>query len=168
MCQASVACVRVQAVQASHQKPPLSLPAIQSHNALLHPKISGQDYTELDRDILQLCGTHTCIHTWRHIYYWHYILMFATIKKMKQYDIVKVPFTESKIKLGSLLLKKLYFPLGNVCFEYVWQTNYIEKVGHFALYKGSWIPRRLNCSLEEDGERKWKGNDPTLYITSKV
>lgn len=106
--QASVACVRVQAVQASYQKPPLSPSSIQSHNALLHLKISGQDYSELDRDILQLCGTHTCIHAWRYIYYWQYIFMFATIKTIR-YDVVKVWFTESKIKLGSLLLNNCIF-----------------------------------------------------------
>lgn len=57
--QASVACVRVQAVQASYQRPPLSPSPIQSHNALLHLNVSDQDYCELDRNILQLCGMHT-------------------------------------------------------------------------------------------------------------
>ncbi|XP_056904544.1 cGMP-dependent 3',5'-cyclic phosphodiesterase isoform X1 [Takifugu flavidus] len=53
---ASVACVRVQAVQASYQRPPLSPSSVQSHDALLHLDISGHDYSQLDRDILQLCG----------------------------------------------------------------------------------------------------------------
>ncbi|KAF0030563.1 hypothetical protein F2P81_017294 [Scophthalmus maximus] len=53
---ASVACVRVQAIQTSHQRPPLSPSPIQSHNALLHLNVSEQDYCELDRNILQLCG----------------------------------------------------------------------------------------------------------------
>ncbi|XP_053176257.1 cGMP-dependent 3',5'-cyclic phosphodiesterase [Scomber japonicus] len=53
---ASVACVRVQVVQTSYQRPPLSPSPIQSHNALLHLNVSDQDYCELDRNILQLCG----------------------------------------------------------------------------------------------------------------
>ncbi|XP_049582788.1 cGMP-dependent 3',5'-cyclic phosphodiesterase isoform X1 [Syngnathus scovelli] len=53
---ASVACVRVHLVQASYQRPPLSPSPIQSHNALLHLNVSDQDYSELDRNILQLCG----------------------------------------------------------------------------------------------------------------
>ncbi|KAM9800956.1 cGMP-dependent 3',5'-cyclic phosphodiesterase [Neosynchiropus ocellatus] len=53
---ASVACARVQTVQSSLQRPPLSPSPIQSHNALLHLKVSEQDYCELDRNILQLCG----------------------------------------------------------------------------------------------------------------
>ncbi|XP_040902021.1 cGMP-dependent 3',5'-cyclic phosphodiesterase isoform X1 [Toxotes jaculatrix] len=53
---ASVACVRVQAIQTSYQRPPLSPSPIQSHNALLHLNVSEQDYCELDRNILQLCG----------------------------------------------------------------------------------------------------------------
>ncbi|KAI4815711.1 hypothetical protein KUCAC02_005846 [Chaenocephalus aceratus] len=53
---ASVACARVQAIQKSHQKPPLSPSLLQSHNALLHLNVSDQDYSELDRNILQLCG----------------------------------------------------------------------------------------------------------------
>ncbi|XP_024911031.1 cGMP-dependent 3',5'-cyclic phosphodiesterase [Cynoglossus semilaevis] len=53
---ASVACVRVQAIQSSYQRPPLSPSPIQSHNALLHLNVSEQDYCELDRNILQLCG----------------------------------------------------------------------------------------------------------------
>ncbi|XP_029028377.1 cGMP-dependent 3',5'-cyclic phosphodiesterase isoform X2 [Betta splendens] len=53
---ASVACVRVQAVQSLYQRPPLSPSPIQSHNALLHLNVSEQDYCELDRNILQLCG----------------------------------------------------------------------------------------------------------------
>lgn len=62
--QASVACTRVQAVQTSYQRPPLSPSPIQSHNALLHLNVSEQDYCELDRNILQLCGTHTqMVHT---------------------------------------------------------------------------------------------------------
>ncbi|KAK5606548.1 cGMP-dependent 3',5'-cyclic phosphodiesterase [Crenichthys baileyi] len=52
----SVACVRIQAVQASYQRPPLSPSPLQSHNALLHLNVSEQDYCELDRNILQLCG----------------------------------------------------------------------------------------------------------------
>ncbi|XP_054650996.1 cGMP-dependent 3',5'-cyclic phosphodiesterase isoform X3 [Dunckerocampus dactyliophorus] len=52
----SVACVRVQLVQASYQRPPLSPSPIQSHNALLHLNVSEQEYCELDRNILQLCG----------------------------------------------------------------------------------------------------------------
>lgn len=55
--QASVACVRIQALQASYQRPPLSPSPLQSHNALLHLNVSEQDYCELDRNILQLCGT---------------------------------------------------------------------------------------------------------------
>ncbi|XP_069003916.1 cGMP-dependent 3',5'-cyclic phosphodiesterase isoform X1 [Embiotoca jacksoni] len=53
---ASVACVRVQAVQTSYSRPPLSPSPLQSHNALLHLNVSEQDYCELDRNILQLCG----------------------------------------------------------------------------------------------------------------
>ncbi|XP_077468194.1 phosphodiesterase 2A isoform X1 [Stigmatopora argus] len=53
---ASVACVRVQLVQASYQRPPLSPSPIQPHNALLNLDVSDQDYNELDRNILQLCG----------------------------------------------------------------------------------------------------------------
>ncbi|KAM9852776.1 cGMP-dependent 3',5'-cyclic phosphodiesterase [Aulostomus maculatus] len=53
---ASVACVRVQLVQTSYQRPPLSPSPIQSHNALLHFEASDRDYSELDRNILQLCG----------------------------------------------------------------------------------------------------------------
>lgn len=53
---ASVACVRVQAVQTSYQRPPLSPSPLQSHNALLPLNVSEQDYCELDRNILQLCG----------------------------------------------------------------------------------------------------------------
>uniref|UniRef100_A0A3P9Q1M2 Phosphodiesterase n=1 Tax=Poecilia reticulata TaxID=8081 RepID=A0A3P9Q1M2_POERE len=53
---ASVACVRIQAVQASYQRPLLSPSPLQSHNALLHLNVSEQDYCELDRNILQLCG----------------------------------------------------------------------------------------------------------------
>ncbi|PWA20266.1 hypothetical protein CCH79_00003711, partial [Gambusia affinis] len=53
---ASVACVRIQALQASYQRPPLSPSPLQSHNALLHLNVSEQDYCELDRNILQLCG----------------------------------------------------------------------------------------------------------------
>ncbi|XP_068601832.1 cGMP-dependent 3',5'-cyclic phosphodiesterase [Brachionichthys hirsutus] len=53
---ASVACVRVHAVQMSYQRPPLSPSPMQSHNALLHLNVSDQDYCELDRNILQLCG----------------------------------------------------------------------------------------------------------------
>uniref|UniRef100_A0A8C6U2R9 Phosphodiesterase n=1 Tax=Neogobius melanostomus TaxID=47308 RepID=A0A8C6U2R9_9GOBI len=54
--QASVACGRVQAIQASYQRPPLSPSPLQSHNALLPLNVSEQDYSELDRNILQLCG----------------------------------------------------------------------------------------------------------------
>ncbi|KAA8593967.1 hypothetical protein FQN60_004801, partial [Etheostoma spectabile] len=37
-------------------RPPLSPSPIQSHNALLQLNVSDQDYCELDRNILQLCG----------------------------------------------------------------------------------------------------------------
>lgn len=63
MHQASVACVRVRAVQPSYQKPPLSPSSVQSHDALLHLDISGRDYSQLDQDILQLCGTRPCMKT---------------------------------------------------------------------------------------------------------
>uniref|UniRef100_A0A8C6KQE8 Phosphodiesterase n=1 Tax=Nothobranchius furzeri TaxID=105023 RepID=A0A8C6KQE8_NOTFU len=54
---ASVACIRFQTIQASYQRPPpLSPSPLQSHNALLHLNVSEQDYCELDRNILQLCG----------------------------------------------------------------------------------------------------------------
>ncbi|XP_017279471.1 cGMP-dependent 3',5'-cyclic phosphodiesterase isoform X2 [Kryptolebias marmoratus] len=53
---ASVAYLRIQSVQASYQRPPLSPSPLQSHNALLHLNVSEQDYCELDRNILQLCG----------------------------------------------------------------------------------------------------------------
>ncbi|KAF7666063.1 hypothetical protein LDENG_00118350 [Lucifuga dentata] len=53
---ASVACGRVQTVQTSYQRPPLSPSPVPSHNALLQLNVSDQDYCELDRNILQLCG----------------------------------------------------------------------------------------------------------------
>ncbi|XP_075871079.1 cGMP-dependent 3',5'-cyclic phosphodiesterase isoform X2 [Nelusetta ayraudi] len=59
---ASVACARVQAIQLAYHRPPppplspLSPSPVQSHSALLHLNVSEQDYCELDRNILQLCG----------------------------------------------------------------------------------------------------------------
>lgn len=61
---ASVAYLRIQSMQTSYQRPPLSPSPLQSHNALLHLNVSEQDYCELDRNILQLCGnTHTQLPT---------------------------------------------------------------------------------------------------------
>ncbi|CAL8361715.1 unnamed protein product [Merluccius merluccius] len=53
---ASVACGRVQAVQLPYPQHPLSPSPIQSHNALLAFDVPDQDYSELDHNILQLCG----------------------------------------------------------------------------------------------------------------
>ncbi|XP_030236370.1 cGMP-dependent 3',5'-cyclic phosphodiesterase isoform X1 [Gadus morhua] len=53
---ASVACGRVQAIQLPYPQPPLSPSPIQSHNVLLGLDVPDQDYCELDRNILQLCG----------------------------------------------------------------------------------------------------------------
>uniref|UniRef100_A0A4W5RML2 GAF domain-containing protein n=1 Tax=Hucho hucho TaxID=62062 RepID=A0A4W5RML2_9TELE len=53
---AAVACRRVWALQSANQKSLVSLSPIQSHNALLRPEPT--DYCDLDRKILQLCGTH--------------------------------------------------------------------------------------------------------------
>lgn len=77
--QASVACVRVQAVQTSYQRPPLSPSLLQSHNALLPLNVSEQDYCELDRNILQLCGTHT--HTLQTLF--HLCLFHSSLRKQQ-------------------------------------------------------------------------------------
>uniref|UniRef100_A0AAX7SKU9 Phosphodiesterase n=1 Tax=Astatotilapia calliptera TaxID=8154 RepID=A0AAX7SKU9_ASTCA len=76
---ASVACVRVQAVQTSYQRPPLSPSPLQSHNALLPLNVSEQDYCELDRNILQLCGTHT--HTLQTLF--HLCLFHSSLRKQQ-------------------------------------------------------------------------------------
>ncbi|XP_034024080.1 cGMP-dependent 3',5'-cyclic phosphodiesterase isoform X2 [Thalassophryne amazonica] len=49
----SVACERVQAIQSSYLRPPLSPSPIQSHSTF---SVMEQEYCKLDRDILQLCG----------------------------------------------------------------------------------------------------------------